>query len=52
MADCGIEMLALPTSPLLVSASAERPFRLAAEETVDGENKEWEVVRGSIRGGA
>lgn len=48
----GMEMLALPTTPSLVSGSAERPFRLALDDTVDGESKECEVVRDLIRGGA
>ena len=43
-------MLALPTSPPLVSASAVRPFRTALEETVDGVSKECEVVRALMRG--
>jgi len=47
----GIETLALPTVPSLVSASAERPLRLAVDVTVDGESKEWEVVRDLMRGG-
>lgn len=50
--DGGIEMLALATSPSRVSASAERPFRLAVDETVDGESKEWEVLRDLMCGGA